>query len=55
MNNLSASERVGEMIVELTMIMRLGKCFKTVGLWGLSRELKQNASKASFLEFREIF
>jgi hypothetical protein len=41
MNNPSASDRVGEMIVELTMIMRLGKNFKTVGSVSLGTQGKR--------------
>lgn len=53
-NNLSASGWPGEMIVEFTMIMRLGKIFKTVRLLE-PRELGENANKASFLESRAVF
>ena len=41
MNNLSASERLGEMIVELTMIMRLEKFFKTGGSMSLGTHRKR--------------
>ena len=54
MNNLSRSECLGEMIVEFTMIMRLGKVFKTARLRE-PLELGKNAWLASFLESRADF
>jgi hypothetical protein len=41
MNNLSASECLGEMIVDLTMIMRQWKFFKTGGWISLGTQTKR--------------
>jgi hypothetical protein len=45
MNNLSASECLGEMIVELTMIMRQWKFFKTSGWSSLGTQTKRIKGK----------